>query len=656
MFVYLHVKFFIKKVISMEIFSSYTGNALINNALMTIEALAGLQSVNEVTPDILFLLYEKHNLSVLNKRIKSYTMLFTKNGPLYNDKKTGAIFYDNLMRRIITNFESKGEKQCEITGIKFHLSFNDFYYQALQDIGLSIKEIEKKDSSVNRCWFPLVGSLGSDAQALPMAKYAITIHPICIALMQFLPLSSLLYKGGILLVDSINFDFSREFIQENTSQILEKIESTSNKDAINNNSNHKGHYLLRAINLLNQKRDYENYSDLNLWSFSNSGTGARCEIDRVPDSLIHKLILFKRDPQCEKDLTSLFNSKEDISQSFLNALEDNKDWALLYPTKKWDGVTVAFFEKYQGLIGTKRKTQLAKYIAGLICKYKPEKESYTKLLSAKDAYSNKEYELLISEVLIKATQNNEWNINLHIEILNDSERIPIESYISNIFKMVHFYYQKEAYTTEKLQEEENTLFPIEYILSLIEKDDRKNKIIEQIKEKRTHSKIQLTQLFIRAAKDIEMKDVYTNFFLNNRIRILGLLDLLRIYYNQPELHPKEFSIPDAISENSDFKKYQFFAEDFFNYYCEKHKNQDTGDMPYSKFKNHVLKYFPYRNFAFTSWFNEVCEKVNQSSSASIIWSDSVLHDEQGEFNPYFARFAIEFFLNKTYYNHIINNK
>ena len=39
-----------------------------------------------------------------------------------------------------------------------------------------------------------------------------------------------------------------------------------------------------------EKEMEEEYSDLNLWSFSNSGTGASCEIDRVPNELIKKLI------------------------------------------------------------------------------------------------------------------------------------------------------------------------------------------------------------------------------------------------------------------------------------------------------------------------------------------------------------------------------
>ena len=186
----------------MRIFESYTGNAMLNNALMTIEALGNLSSVSEITPDILLHLYNEKELLRLNKRLKSYTMLFTKNGPLHNDKAKGDKIYDALMKTIFKSFESEGEKICEISGLKFNVTFNTVYENALKSIDIPENEINKKDTTIGRTWFPLIGGLGSDAQALPQAKFTVQIHPICIAILQFLPLSSLLYKGGILLIDS----------------------------------------------------------------------------------------------------------------------------------------------------------------------------------------------------------------------------------------------------------------------------------------------------------------------------------------------------------------------------------------------------------------------------------------------------------------------
>ena len=75
----------------MNIINHYTGNPMVNSALMTIKALAGLSSVRDITTEILHDMIKKvcdelpYSLMSLNLRFKSYTMLFTKNGPLYYD-------------------------------------------------------------------------------------------------------------------------------------------------------------------------------------------------------------------------------------------------------------------------------------------------------------------------------------------------------------------------------------------------------------------------------------------------------------------------------------------------------------------------------------------------------------------------------------------
>ncbi|MDR3339588.1 MAG: hypothetical protein LBT25_05760, partial [Candidatus Symbiothrix sp.] len=353
------------------IFSNYTGSALLNNALMTIESLANISGVARITPGVLLKLYENLDLPKLNTRLKSYTMLFTKNGPLHNDKKNGNAIYDKLMRSILSNFEDEGEFCCEISGLHFQKSFSELYIQSLKKVGCSQKDIEKKDITINRCWFPLIGGLGSDAQSLPQAKFEVNIHPICIAIMQFIPLSALLYmvnrtkKSGVLLVDSINFDFARDFIKDNAKKIQERIELTGKNNAIENIKDYsKGHYLLKAIDILSEKQEFDKYSDLNLWSFSNSGTGANCTVERVPNELINRLIFLKKNPACVTELKSILSSNPDTAENFLNALESNQDCWILYPTKEHVGVSVEFFDEYQKLIGNSNKSKMAKYISG----------------------------------------------------------------------------------------------------------------------------------------------------------------------------------------------------------------------------------------------------------------------------------------------------
>src|SRR5690554_2344413 len=267
-----------------KIFHTYTGNAMINNALMTIEALAGLKDVSEITPSLLKNLYDKVDLKNLNKRLKSYTMVFSLNNPLVNPAKkannAGEITYHNLLTAIMNDFESEGERICEISGLRFNKTFEEFYKEELDrqkavlvkeskdeiQLKKELKNIDNTDTSLNRTWFPLTGSLGSDAQALPQAKFTLEIHPICIPILQFLPSSAILYKGGILLIDSSNFELAKSKIAEHAKILKEIIENTSVKKQVDNFKDfHKGDHLIKILDILAKKEEMnETYSDLNL--------------------------------------------------------------------------------------------------------------------------------------------------------------------------------------------------------------------------------------------------------------------------------------------------------------------------------------------------------------------------------------------------------
>ena len=648
----------------MNIFLTYTGSALINNALMTIESLANLSSVTQITPETLLKLHEKLNLRELNKRLKSYTMLFSKNGPLRNDKKYGDAVYSELMNLIFCNYENEGNYCCEISGLRFQKTFKGLYLQALKNIGCPQKEIVKKDITVNRCWFPLIGGLGSDAQALPQAKFELHIHPICIAVLQFLPLSALLYKGGILLVDSIDFDFTKEFVKDNTKKVCERIELTKKNEAIENIKDYnKGHYLLKAIDILNEKQEYENESDLNLWSFSNSGTGASCNIERIPNDLISKLIVLRKNPACKNELESILYSNTDIVEKFLDALESNQDTWILYPQKEQSGVSVEFFDEYQRLIGNSVKTKMAKYVSGLLQKYIINGDKFDKLLSKTDAYQSsfEEYRTMLQTILLRATEKGDWNIHYHLEMLNAPNNRPVESSISLMYRMIHYYYQKNCSIAE---------FPVRFsvkqtkevlqsIIYLIEKDVKKERIIDAIRNRREYRTVPLLNLFIRNAGEVEFPWITEMFFENNQEKKFGILDLLHIYYCQPQSNLQPLKSIEMFGMTPQSIIFKDFASDYTDYYFDKYKNEETGKFPYEKFKKHVLQYFPRGYIEFLRWFEEATTYMNdffKKYDKTKIVDDSILYDKYGERIIGFAKFSIEFFLNKEYNNRKNNFK
>ena len=653
----------------MTIFKTYTGNAMLNNALMTIEALAKLKDVSEINSSLLLDLYKKSDLKSINKRLKSYTMLFTKNGPLHNDKTNGDTIYESLIKTILANFENDGTKTCEISGLKFERSFSDLYKKALQNLNFPDKEIQKKDTNIGRTWFPLIGGLGSDAQALPQAKFTVQIHPICIAILQFLPLSSLLYKGGILLIDSSNFDLSKLMIARNTKTLLERIQSVSATESIENVKNFaKGDYLSNVLEILKEKEEYEEtYSDLNMWSFSNSGTGASCIIDRVPNSLIRKLQNLYRNRKVSNELKAVL-AKPDSSHSLIESLEDNRDWFLLYPNlfgsgkkaKKHAGVSVDFLEAYYKEIGKIDLIPKAKYISGLIEKYKSK--PFEKILEKSDAWNNPEYRIELYKVLLLATEKGEWSLRHHISILDHKDELPVKNNFYQLHKLIHFYTQNKIWSDELTTEEISKHIVYDactWLISLIGKDDRANTTKSNLKNSSENAKVGYNRTILDALNRIEIRyeDLIAIFYDDNfNYRKYGINELLRIFFSQPEQQEYDFNSLSPYHPSYEEsmiigwkKKIATFIADYQSYYYAKYQNPLIADQPHKKF-NKTVDLFIKRNDNFYTLLSEIVYNINQyirenSGYKEDKWSmEDLLTTPLGNSNRKFCETTIKFLM------------
>lgn len=638
------------------IFQTYTGNAMLNNALMTIEALAGLNNVSEISPSLLKELYYKIDLKSINKRLRSYTMVFSLNNPLVNPAKkannAGEITYHHLLTAIMDSFESEGERVCEISGLRFNKTFDEFYREELErqknlllkeseDKALlkkELKNIENTDTSLNRTWFPLIGGLGSDAQALPQAKFTVQIHPICIPILQFLPLSALLYRGGVLLVDSSNSRLARAMVCDNTKKLAERIGNISVTEPVENVKDfQKGHYLLKVLDILSEKEEMdESYSDLNLWSFSNSGTGASCDIDRVPNSLIRKLQKIYSSPKTANEL-KLILSQGERSRSFIESLERDNDWPLLYPNefgsgkKKVDymGVSSDFLEAYYNVIGRSEFIPMAKYVAGLIEKYKSK--TLETILKKKDAWNQPEYRVELFKVFVIATENNEWSLEHQISILdnpgivyNNTEEDDIDDQtIKNnyykLHKLIHYFTQKGIYSYDLPHVDmlKSKVYEVcTWIISLIQDDAKFGTIKSNLTNPKEYMKVGYNRIIIDALdnKKIQLENVIEIFYDKDyNYRKFGLNELLRIFFSQPEQRkfdykPLKIHIDDLFDN---WKiKIQKFVDDYQSYYYSRYQNPINNEFPYKKFLK-TVGYIVAENDNFYSLLNEMVYNTNQ---------------------------------------------
>lgn len=647
-----------------SIFYNYTGNAMLNNALMTIEALGKLNHVSEITPSLLLDQYRIQDLKEINKRLKSYIMLFSKNGPLYNDSKNGDRIYEALFKAICNKYENDGEHICDVSGLKFQTKFNEIYEEVLNELGFTKGEVNKKDTNLSRNWFPLSGTLGSDAQALPQAKFTIQIHPICIVILQFLPLAALLFKGGVLLIDSSNFEFSRIYIaKNNVNEIKHRIETTASDVPIENVKDiSKSNYLLKALKILEDKKMDEEYSDLNLWSFSNLGNRASCSIDRVPNKLIQKLIKLRSVSKIKNEVDNIL-LKNGPDSRFLECLEDNKEWSHLYPNKfgsgkkivEHSGVSVTFLETYFTVIESEQKIEYAKYLAYLIHKYKSK--SFEKYLSKTDAWKEKEYRIDLYTVLIEATRNGEWDMYHHFEILDNKMQIPIKNNFYNIHKITHFYYQKNVYSNKipDLKNENSTAKSIcNWLISLIQIDEKSNSIVNNLINAQKYNEVNYNGMMIRQHKLVSIDDILFALFEDNlkssRYWINELLHMFFLQTYQPKLELNELTKTTdwSLDFHSKFQIEQIeeFSIDYMNYFFNKYQNKEKGTKPISKYKDQIST-IPSDTSKFLKWFDEAIQNTNmflEAESDMGKWSDTLLlYNGIGEFRPSITSFFFVFY-------------
>lgn len=653
----------------MKIINHYTGNPMVNNALMTVKALAGLNDVRDITTDVLRNMITKvcddlpYSLMSMNLRFKSYTMLFTKNGPLYNDKKLGEKIYETLLLKIVDGFEVDGDRQCNLTGLHYSRTFSDFMLETLIDLGVPEKEAKKKDLTMNRCWFPLLGGLGSDAQALPMAIQTYSVHPICVVLLQFLPFCAYIYKKGILLIDSTALEFCEDFIEEKVNNLISKVKNVvaTNAPIENMKGAAKGNYILEALEVMERcKADCE-YADVNLWSFSNSGAGASCFIDRVPNELLRQLFVLHNwhKGELEHILTT-----PSLSSGFLECLSDKKDWPNLYPDKKYEGVSVEFFESYWKVIQQEKMTVMAKYISGLIMKYKDFKDE--SVLNKTDAY--KDYASLLGRILWRATEKGDWTMSCQLAILDDPEVLPVSYRCSQIYKLVHFYYQKNVSVSIAPQVNvKNTLASrlCVKIINLMNQtsDYQRNKIVDRILNFRYGNKNNdldssvLDEWLIGYAWKEGIYRLYPLFYtIGGKKNIYGICSLLRLYYKNPEdLSSWEDEIDFSARQiDSDIKKWLDRINEFTRQYAGYRFQSVVDESKYTALCDKIKRAIPRNDLRSQMvWFYSILERLNESGKR---WNEyDLIYDPWGNYAFKTFLFAFRLKLNEISSVYIINN-
>lgn len=235
---------------------------------------------------------------------------------------------------------------------------------------------------VGRDFFPLAGSLGNDAQALPAASRAPRVCALCLIAIQWLPLGGILFNGKLACFQFTEPTLSQRFVENTYRQNLSRLATAKVKDKVQAYGSKQGATSAALILLDLMMRLHEDISDyelredtsLNIWAFSNSGASPDCEVFEVHNPALQ--FLWQAAIKHYTEISELLK-REDPKKSashLLSAIESGTDYNGFYPhkpSKNELGVKPAssqLYELYQTRILKRAPATLkaAQFLAALV--------------------------------------------------------------------------------------------------------------------------------------------------------------------------------------------------------------------------------------------------------------------------------------------------
>lgn len=336
-----------------------TGNPFVDTGLAVIASLSGHQRITDLTMDDLTKVYgDGSDLADTNSKLKSMSMIFTVNsllthpGSSESDRKKR---YKAIVGAFLNNIEKETlPERCESCGNKKSLDLDKITKSVLVPLGMKAEE-----RFVGRDWFPLAGSMGSDAQALPSASRSINLCAKCLFAVHYVPLGTKLMNGKLIVMQSTSTQFWYELIREFADEYKSRI-SLGNYET---NGKKEGNIsVVRSIlNVLRKMRiediDITNGAALFTWLFSNSGQEPSCEIDEIPNRALR--FLYEADNSgFGNEIKSLISNEKNPRGSLLDSISRGVNYYKLFPTRKTSGVSPGFFRLYQTIVTGKSNLQL----------------------------------------------------------------------------------------------------------------------------------------------------------------------------------------------------------------------------------------------------------------------------------------------------------
>lgn len=370
-----------------------TGNPFVDTGLCVISHMAGLERIDDLSlKNIKHVFGDGYELANKNSQLKCFTQIFTTNNPLkqpsYSAEKRVKEYVETLKDLLdgIEESDGSGESICWSCGSPTTYTFK---------------------KQIGREWFPLSGSLGSDAQFLPAASSSPFICPLCLFSVHYLTFGTFLLSGKLAVLQSNYSDFQYRLIKDLAADIASRT-NAGNYETVGSKEGDR--VLLRRLlaffrKTKEAKGTYKlpTSAMLYMWKFSNAGQNPACAIEEIPNSSLAFLEEVAKHGM-EGELETLASLEKNPQYSLLRCVSQRRDYNNLYPFKKHKGSTPRLYELYQRhVIGRSQAVlKLSHKVASHIRENVEERE--VERMKRKEAFRDRVYTTKVKKAIIELAE------------------------------------------------------------------------------------------------------------------------------------------------------------------------------------------------------------------------------------------------------------
>jgi CRISPR-associated protein Cst1 len=352
-----------------------TGNPFVDTGLGVIASLSKLDDINHLNLSHIKSVYgDGTQLVEWNSKLKAFSQIFGTNNPLYHPSlgfKKGVgpsdnnkFVYKSILEGLLSEIgKSSNGRRCWSCGSPTDFDFIEITSRPIEKIGKKPPE----EKYLGRDWFPLAGSLGSDAQALPAASLPPHICPKCLFAIHYLPLGLISLEGKPSVVQCTSTEYWYDFIYDIVEEVRGRVQSGKYETLGTKESKSRTMVtrLLKWFNHLQaEKKKFSKDINMYIWRFSNSGASPDCSIEEIPNPAL-AFLWDATSANLGMEIESLLRDENDPRNSLYQCILAKRDYPYLYPIGRRSGASPKFFNMYQTEIcgHSSRALQVAQKLA-----------------------------------------------------------------------------------------------------------------------------------------------------------------------------------------------------------------------------------------------------------------------------------------------------